>query len=94
MDTILDATSNTCIIRLFDEFVFASHAEFLGTLKTLPNANKYVVDLQHVDRIDSSALGMLLLMEERHPGSKIQIQCASEEILKILDLAGLDRMLA
>ena len=73
--------------QLYDEFR-ASYADTAGT------GIEYVVDLLDTEYLDSSALGMLLLLRE-HAGcetSKIDITQASPDVQKILDVANFGKL--
>ena len=73
--------------QLYDEFR-ASYAETAGT------GVEYVVDLAATEYLDSSALGMLLLLREHAGGesSNIEITQASPEVRKILDVANFGKL--
>ena len=73
--------------QLYDEFR-ASYADSAGA------GIDYVVDLSATDYLDSSALGMLLLLREHAGGesSNIEIIQASPEVRKILDVANFGKL--
>ncbi len=73
--------------QLYDEFR-ASYADTAG------NGISYVVDLSDTEYLDSSALGMLLLLREHAGGesSDIEITQASPEVRKILDVANFGKL--
>lgn len=73
--------------QLYDEFR-ACYADTAG------NGVNYVVDLADTEYLDSSALGMLLLLREHAGGeaSKIEIARASPEVRKILDVANFGKL--
>lgn len=73
--------------QLYDEFR-ASYADTTG------NGTEYVIDLSGTDYLDSSALGMLLLLREHAGGelSRIEITQASPEVRKILDVANFGKL--
>jgi anti-anti-sigma factor len=73
--------------QLYDEFR-ASYADTSG------NGTEYVVDLTDTEYLDSSALGMLLLLREHAGGesSNIEITEASPEVRKILDVANFGKL--
>jgi len=73
--------------QLYDEFR-ASYADTAG------NGVDYVVDLSRTEYLDSSALGMLLLLREHAGGesSSIAITEASPEVRKILDVANFGKL--
>ena len=73
--------------QLYDEFR-ASYADTAGS------GIEYVVDLSATEYLDSSALGMLLLLREHAggEGSSIEITQASPEVRKILDVANFGKL--
>jgi len=73
--------------QLYDEFR-ASYADTAG------NGTEYVIDLSDTEYLDSSALGMLLLLREHAGGesSCIEITQASPEVRKILDVANFGKL--
>ncbi len=73
--------------QLYDEFR-ASYANTAG------NGVTYIVDLADTDYLDSSALGMLLLLREHAGGetSDIRITQASSAVQKILDVANFGKL--
>lgn len=73
--------------QLYDEFR-ASYSETAGIGVT------YQVDLSAIECLDSSALGMLLLLREHAGGnaSNIQITHASPEVRRILDVANFSKL--
>lgn len=73
--------------QLYDEFR-ASYADTAG------KSTEYVVDLSDTEYLDSSALGMLLLLREHAGGeaSNIEITQASPEVRKILDVANFGKL--
>jgi len=81
------AVSGKFDFQLYDEFR-ASYAATAG------RGVAYRVDLSNTDYLDSSALGMLLLLREHAGGeaSDIEITGASAEIRKILDVANFSRL--
>lgn len=79
-------------IRISGQFNYGVHQDFSNAYKELmpSDRRKYVIDLSSVEHIDSSALGMLLLLKERAGGSRadITLQGGSSAIKKILDISG------
>jgi anti-anti-sigma factor len=81
------AVSGKFDFQLYDEFR-ASYAATAGKGVT------YSVDLSETEYLDSSALGMLLLLREHAGGdaSDIEITHASAEVRKILDVANFSKL--
>jgi HptB-dependent secretion and biofilm anti anti-sigma factor len=81
------AVSGKFDFQLYDEFR-TSYVDTQGT------GVDYVVDLSGTDYLDSSALGMLLLLREHAggEGSKIKISSASPDVKKVLDVANFGKL--
>lgn len=80
-------------IKISGRFTFALHGEFRQAYAgMMPNA-RYVLDMAQVSYVDSSALGMLLILREHAGGeaSRIEIANASPAVKKILTIANFDR---
>ncbi|MBF0626639.1 MAG: STAS domain-containing protein [Magnetococcales bacterium] len=77
------------VLRLPKLFGFAVRADFKQATSGNPLGTKYKLDFQEVERMDSSALGMLLLLRETSGGisSDILIINPRTEIRKLLQLA-------
>jgi anti-anti-sigma factor len=81
------AVSGKFDFQLYDDFR-SSYAETAG------KGVAYTVDLSETEYLDSSALGMLLLLREHAGGdeSDIEITGASAEVRKILDVANFGKL--
>jgi HptB-dependent secretion and biofilm anti anti-sigma factor len=85
--TITIAVSGKFDFQLYDEFR-------TSYVNTQGSGLHYLVDLSGTDYLDSSALGMLLLLREHAggEGSKIKISNASTDVKKILDVANFGKL--
>ncbi|MGD8784810.1 MAG: STAS domain-containing protein, partial [Thioalkalispiraceae bacterium] len=65
----------TVTIKLPGEFDFRAHREFRNTHKDADPHAEYILDFSITEHIDSSALGMLLLMREElgNDSAKVRI---------------------
>ena len=82
-------------LSLFGKFDYTCHQDFLSTFETLdPVPQKFVIDTLEVTTIDSSALGMLLLLRNYAGGdnSKIRIINAKVDILKLMRTCKFDEL--
>ena len=83
--------NSTCTIRINGRFDFNIHKEFRQGYRTLedPQRVKFVIEMCDVDYMDSSALGMLLVLREQAGGdnSDITIQNCKSDIEKILEVS-------
>jgi HptB-dependent secretion and biofilm anti anti-sigma factor len=84
---VIIAVTGSFDFELYDQFR-AAYANTAG------NGVAYVIDLSETEYLDSSALGMLLLLREHAGGkaSNIEIRGASGEIRKLLDVANFSRL--
>ncbi|HEC18559.1 MAG TPA: anti-sigma factor antagonist [Gammaproteobacteria bacterium] len=75
-------------------FDFNIHSDFRNAYRDLPPNTRFVIDLGQATFMDSSAMGMLLLLRE-HAGEKaadIRLQNCNADIKKILSISNLDKM--
>ncbi len=81
-------------INISGRFDFSVHKEFRDAYRNNPNNVEYHVNLNSASYMDSSALGMLLLLRE-HSGEDrnlITLRNPSPSIRKILEIANFDRL--
>ena len=90
-----DADGERITLHLTDRFDFSVHRSFHDACLARPRARSYVIDLEGVTSMDSSALGMLLLLREHAGGDEADIRVinASTELRNTFRVAGLDRLL-
>lgn len=82
-------------ISVSGKFDFQLYDEFRTSYdETDGNSVHYIVDLSATDYLDSSALGMLLLLREHAGGesSKVDIVNTSADVKKILDVANFGKL--
>ena len=75
-------------ISIDGRFDFGLQKDFRSSYENL-QAKRYIVNLMNTEYMDSSALGMLLMMREHVGGSKadITLQHCSNDIKTILNVA-------
>lgn len=90
-----DPNGEIVTVHVGERFDFSVHRSFHDACLAPPPARSYVIDLDGVATMDSSALGMLLLLREHAGGASadIRIVNASDALQKTFRIAGLDRML-
>lgn len=81
-------------ISVTGRFDFHAHREFRDAYQRQSAGLKYLVDLRATEYMDSSALGMPLLLREYAGGdhAKILITNARPEIRNILSVANFEKM--
>ena len=85
----------TASIRINGRFDFSLHNEFRKSYKDLNlPSGEYIVDLSGTDYLDSSALGMLLLLKEHaeSDSSSVRLINFNPEIKEILTIASFDKL--
>lgn len=62
--------------------------------KSTPKTSRYVVDLQRTEHLDSSALGMLLVLRDYAGGDRANIVIAncSPEVKKIFSISSFEKL--
>jgi len=90
-----DADGQCITLHVTDRFDFSVHRSFHEACLARPRARSYVIDLEGVASMDSSALGMLLLLREHAGGDEadIRVVSASTELRNTFRVAGLDRLI-
>lgn len=92
--TIADA-GNKVTISVSGKFDFQLYDEFRSSYEeTKGSGVHYIVDLSATDYLDSSALGMLLLLREHAGGdsAKVDVTNTSADVKKILDVANFGKL--
>ncbi|MDX2012912.1 MAG: STAS domain-containing protein [Myxococcaceae bacterium] len=80
-------------LRISGKFNFSCYKEFQDAVSG-PVPTRYVIDLSRADYIDSSALGMLLLLREKvgEDASRVVIRSGSGQPSEVLRLANFQRL--
>lgn len=94
--TVHHDNEHDCLtLQLGERFDFSVHRDFHDAcLGAEMSARSYVIDLSEVTSMDSSALGMLLLLRE-HAGSEraeIRIVNAGSDLRNTFKVAGFDKL--
>jgi len=87
-------TDKSVRIKTEERFDYAAHTEFRNTYRDVSPNYEYIIDMSETSYMDSSALGMMLLLRE-HAGSEhsnISVIGASPEIKKILEISNFDKL--
>lgn len=90
--------SETVNIRLPDRFDYAYHRQFSETYQPyLGNeaVTELVLDFSQVGYLDSSALGMMVLLQKKcsGEGKKVKIKAARGTTLEILKMANMQNII-
>ena len=82
-------------IGIDGRFDFSSHQEFRKAYEEVSKKpDQYIIDMNSTTYLDSSALGMLLLLREHAGGdnAKIEVVGCKPEIKKILAIANFQKL--
>jgi anti-anti-sigma factor len=88
---------NRATLSLAGRFDFSIHRDFRRNYEEIlgtPGIRQLDVDLAKVEYIDSSALGMLLLLREKAGGQNIQLKLANAQgsVRQVLEVANFGRL--
>ncbi|WP_028456699.1 STAS domain-containing protein [Chitinilyticum litopenaei] len=95
MQATMKQDGNKAIIALRGSFTFEVHREFKQVTNAALERNDVStieLDLAEVDYMDSAALGMLLLLNERSNGRKITLVNCKGTVRSVLDIANFGKI--
>lgn len=95
MSVEAEVVSGILSIKIRGRFDFSVHKQMReATNLAVSDINKIEVDLSGTDYLDSSALGMLLVLRDKVSGDKngVLIKGARPEVKKILEIANFDKL--
>jgi anti-anti-sigma factor len=87
-----DGQQLTIIIK--GRFDFSTHQDFRGAYEKEAQAQRIVVDLTGTSYLDSSALGMLLLLRDHAGGERADVQLVgcNADVIKILTISNFAKL--
>lgn len=95
MKADLSIADQKATILLQGDFTFDAHRDFKeATLKALEDERltEIRIDFSNVDYMDSAALGMLLLLNERASGRRILLANCRQSVAAVLDIANFGKI--
>lgn len=89
--------SGRATIKLVGRFDFNTHREFRGAYEPMvadPSIRSVVVDFSGVDYLDSSALGMLLMLRDKLGGASKEVSLVGVRgnVKQVLDIANFGKL--
>lgn len=92
--TTISDDGNEAVFHIEGKFDFNMHAEFRDAYRDLPSSTTFIVDLEKTSFIDSSAMGMLLLLREYAGGkaANIILTNCNPSLRKTLSIANLGKI--
>lgn len=97
IQTSLAEDGKTLVIRIEGRFDFSTHKAFRDSYEHAnPKVTNYVVDLSDTTYLDSSALGMLLLLRDHAGGdsARISIENCNSDVRRILSISNFEQLFA
>ncbi len=97
MQTKVEQENGKVVVKLSGRFDFNSHREFRAAYEELlgrGDTREFVVDLGGVDYLDSSALGMLLLLRDKVGAENKSVALANckGNVRQVLDIANFGKL--
>ncbi|RBP30038.1 anti-anti-sigma factor [Marinobacter pelagius] len=97
IQTSLAEDGKTLVIRIEGRFDFSTHQAFRDSYEHAgAKVTNYVVDLSDTTYLDSSALGMLLLLRDHAGGdsARISIENCNSDVRRILSISNFEQLFA
>ncbi|QOL24777.1 STAS domain-containing protein [Thalassotalea sp. LPB0316] len=92
-----DQAQQALVIAIDQQFDFSMHQAFKEAYSQIDNSQSthYIIDLANTTYMDSSALGMILLLREHALASdgKVTIKAPSDSVLKVLEIAQFQKLI-
>lgn len=91
----LSGDGEELVIRVSGRFDFSAHQEFREAYEMLPvRPRRYRVDMQETSYLDSSALGMLLLLRDHAGGDSADVELVNcnPDVRKILTISNFEQL--
>lgn len=96
MSVTCNVSGNVVNIVVSGRFDFGSHKEFREAYRNTPSGsdNEFVIDLSSTEYVDSSALGMMLLLREHAGGdhARVSLKACRKEVKEILVVSNFDKL--
>jgi anti-anti-sigma factor len=91
----LSEDGSELVIRVSGRFDFSAHQAFRDAYESLPDhPRRYRVDMRDTSYLDSSALGMLLLLRDHAGGDNADVQLinCNPDVRKILAISNFEQL--
>ncbi len=97
MDTKVTSIEGRAVIRLEGRFDFNAHREFreaVDSAMQMQGIREIQLDLFKVAYLDSSALGMLLMLRDKAQGKNLRVQLANcgAAVRQVLEIANFSKL--
>ena len=95
MTILVTHAGNDLTIKIEGKFDFSAHQEFRAAYESLSSKpSQFIIDMSETTYLDSSALGMLLLLRDFAGGdtANIKVSHCNTEIKKILSISNFEQL--
>jgi len=95
MSIATSVNGNGLTVQVEGRFDFSAHQEFRDAYeKTEDSVKNYVIDMSRATYLDSSALGMLLLLRDHAGGdsANVRITKCNQDVKKILTISNFEQL--
>lgn len=97
MQITVEKNGTTARLAISGRFDFSSHREFRNAcdeVLQIPEIKEIEADFKHVDYLDSSALGMLLLLREKAQSANLTVSLSNCTgiVQQVLEVANFQRL--
>jgi len=94
MSITTSTSGNKHTIKIQGRFDFAVQSDFRKAYEEVPGSNSFILDFAATEYMDSSALGMLLLLRDYAGGesAKIELTNCRAEIKNILEISNFQKL--
>ena len=96
ISTSKSADGSVLTIQIQGRFDFSSHQEFRDSYENDESIKEYLIDMRETTYLDSSALGMLLLLRDFAGGdhAAVSITNCNNDVKKILTISNFEQLFA
>jgi anti-anti-sigma factor len=94
ISAICSSNGQEAIIKITGRFDFSEHQAFKAACDSCSSVQKYTLDLRATEYVDSSALGMLLILRDKVGGDKARVKIlnANPDVRKVLSIANFEKL--
>ncbi|PHS27212.1 MAG: anti-anti-sigma factor [Methylophaga sp.] len=94
MSVTISTTDNKHTIKVNGRFDFSVQSDFRKAYEGVPSSSAFIMDFSSTDYMDSSALGMLLLLRDYAGGdnAKVELVRCGTEIKNILEISNFQKL--
>jgi anti-anti-sigma factor len=87
VQSTINTETRTLKISITGNFDFSAHKDFRNTYHDADTSLNVELDMRNTEYMDSSALSMLLLLDEHFKDKKVVIVACSDFVKQILEIA-------